>query len=110
MSDSSACTWKSSKYPFPGKGTTGGGCVIVISEHDEKGAERFSRGLERLPKPVLDDSFSTKDIRGEKRLSHLSVKFLFLGGEGGPFGHRKLNEPGKTGAEVGHEVTAEQEE
>jgi len=98
MSDSSACTWKSSKYPFPGKGTTGGGCVIVISEHDEKGAERFSRGLERLPKPVLDDSFSTKDIRGEKRLSHLSVKFLFLGGEGGPFGHRKLDEPGKTGA------------
>jgi hypothetical protein len=79
MSDSSACTWKSSKYPFPGKGTTGGGCVIVISEHDEKGAERFSRCLDRLPKPVLDDNFSTKDIRGEKRLSHLSVKFLFLG-------------------------------
>ena len=79
MSNSSACTWKNSKYPFPCKGTTGGGRVIVISEHDEKGAERFSCGLQCLPKPVLDDSFSTKDIRGEKRLSHCSVKFLFLG-------------------------------
>ena len=43
-------------------------------------------------------------------MSHLRVKCLFLGREGGPFGHRKLNEPDKTGAEVGHEVTAEQEE
>jgi len=46
-------------------------------------------------------------------MAHLRVKCLFLGGEGGSFGHRKLNEsgitPGKTGAEVGHEVTAEQE-
>jgi hypothetical protein len=39
----------------------------------------FGGGLERLPKPVLDDSFSTKDIRGEKRLAHRSVKVLFLG-------------------------------
>ncbi len=98
MSNSSACTWKRGKYPFPGKGTTGGGRVIVVSEHDEKGAERFSPGLERLPKPVLDDSFSTKSLRGEKRVSHLSVKSLFLGREGGPFSHRKLDEPGKTGA------------
>jgi hypothetical protein len=88
--DSSACTRKRSKHPFPGKGTTSGGCVIVSGEHGEKGAERFSGGLERLPKPVLDDSFGTKDIRGEKRLSHRSVEFLFLGGEGGPFDHRKL--------------------
>jgi len=98
MSNSSVCTGKSSKDPFPCKGATGGGCVIVISEHDEKGAERFSGSLERLPKPVLDDSFSTKDIRGEKRLSHCSVKFLFLVGEGGPFGHRKLDEPAETRA------------
>ncbi len=64
MSNSSVCTGKSSKDPFPCKGATGGGCVIVISEHDEKGAERFSCGLERLPEPVLDDSFSTKGVRG----------------------------------------------
>ena len=64
MSNSSACTGKSSKDPFPCKGTTGGGRVIVISEHDEKGAERFSCGLECLPEPVLDDSFSTKGVRG----------------------------------------------
>ncbi len=96
VGDSSACTRKHSKQPFPGKGTTSGCCVIVRGEHGEKGAERFSGGFERLPKPVLDDGFGTKDIRGEKRLAHHSVKFLFLGGESGPFDHRKLDESGKT--------------
>jgi len=98
VGDSSACTRKRSKHPFPGKGTTSGGCVIVSGEHGVKGAERFSGGLERLPKPVLDDGFGTKDIRGEKRLAYRSVKFLLLVGEGGPFDHRKLDEPSKTRA------------
>ena len=96
--DNSACTRKHSKHPFPGKGTTSGSCVIVSGEHGEKGAERFSGGLERLPKPVPDDGFCTKDIRGEKRLAYHSVKFLFLRGEGGPFDHRKLDESSKTRA------------
>jgi hypothetical protein len=77
------------------KGTTGGGDVIIIGEHAEKWAKRFSGGLECLPKPVLNDSFGAKDIGGEKDLAHRSVDFLFLGGEGGPFGHRKLDEPSK---------------
>ena len=96
VSNCCACTWKRSKYSIPGKGTTSDGGVIIVGEHAEKGAERFSGGLERLSKPVLDDSFGAKDIGGEKGLAHRSVNFLFLVGEGGPFGHRKLDEPAKT--------------
>ncbi len=98
VSNCGACTWKRSKYSLPGKGTTSGGGVIIIGEHAEKWAERFSGGLESLPKPVLDDSFGTKDIGGEKGPSHHSVKFLFLVGEGGTFCHRKLDESSKTRA------------
>ena len=98
VSNCCACTWKRSKYSLPGKGATSDGGVIIIGEHAEKWAERFSGGLERLPKPVLDDGFGTKDIRGEKRLVYRSVKFLLLVGEGGPFDHRKLDEPSKTRA------------
>jgi len=83
VSNCCACTWKRSKYSIPGKGTTSDGGVIIVGEHAEKGAERFSGGLERLPKPVLDDSFGTKDIGGEKGPLHYSVNFLFLGREGG---------------------------
>ena len=98
VSNCGACTWKHSKYSLPGKGTTSGGGVIIIGEHAEKWAERFSGGLERLPKPVLNDIFGAKDIGGEKGLAHRSVNFLFLVGEGGPFGHGKLDEPAKTRA------------
>jgi hypothetical protein len=92
------------------KGTTGGGDVIIIGEHAEKWAERFSGGLECLPKPVLNDSFGAKDIGFEKGPAHRSVNALFLSREGGPFGHRKLDEPSKARAEVGQEVTAEHEQ
>ena len=41
---------------------------------------------------MIASSPKTYEVRKDFR----SVKFLFLGGEGGPFGHRKLDEPGKT--------------
>ena len=83
VSNCCACTWKRSKSSLPGKGATSDGGVIIIGEHAEKWAERFSVGLENLPKPVLNDSFGTKDIGGEKGPLHYSVNFLFLGREGG---------------------------
>jgi len=66
--------------------------------------------LERFPKPVLDNSFGTKDVRGEKGPAQRSVQFLFLNGEVGPLDHRKLDEPSVALAELGQDVTAKLEQ
>ena len=73
VGDNGARTRKRSEDLFPGIGTTRDGVVIVNGEHFEKGAEILGGILERFPKPVLDNCFCTKDVRGEKGFAHCSV-------------------------------------
>jgi hypothetical protein len=110
VGNSCACTRKRSEDLFPGIGTTSGVGGIIIGEHFEKGAEGLSGVLERFPKPVLDNSFGTKDVRGEKGLPQRSVQFRFLGGEVGPLYHRKLDEPSIGLDQLGQDVTAKLEQ
>jgi hypothetical protein len=59
---------------------------------------------------VLENVFGTIGIRGHKRFAHSSVKFLFSGGEGGPFNWREHDDPDVLRAQVIQEVTAEGEQ
>jgi hypothetical protein len=54
--------------------------------------------------------FGTIGTRGHKRFAHSSVKFLFSGGEGGPFNWREYDDPDVLWAQVIQEVTAEGEQ
>jgi len=79
VGDRGACTRKRSEDLFPGIGTTSKVDGIVSGENFEKGAEGLGGVLERFPNPVLDNSFGTKDVRGEKGPAQRIVQFLFLG-------------------------------
>ena len=76
----------------------------------EEGAERSGSVLERFPKPVLQNGFGTKSVRGDKRFAHRSMQLLFLSRECRPLDHRKLDNPEVARSELGHEVTEKPEQ
>ncbi len=124
VGDSSACTRKRSKHPFPGKGTTSGGRVIVSGEHGE-GPKDLVAVLSVFQSQcwMIASAPKTYEVRKDCRIA---VWSFFSSAE--RVGHsitgsfdvdrpfidltetKSNDEPAKARAEVGQEVTAEPEQ